>query len=289
MTLLVMVLVGGLFGAGVLLILRGTVLSSPPPLSSVLEDLYRPRQLLRVRRSFLEGWADRVAAGSSSRRATELAVCERSTAQFVRDRLTWSLLGLAPGLSFVALSTTGVMALFPVSLCLLGAVGGLVFGWFYALVSLRSDAKRKRREFRHALASYLELVTILMAGGAGVESALYDAAEIGRGASFRHLQVALSGAQARREAPWTTLGVLGRRIGVVELEELDASMTLAGEGARVRDSLTAKADSMRVKDLAQLEAEAQTRSETMVLPVAMMFAGFLLLIGYPALAGLSGP
>ena len=69
------------------------------------------------------------------------------------------------------------------------------------------------------------LVTILMAGGAGVETALYDAAEIGRGPAFRQLQAALSAAQARREAPWATLGVLGRRLGVVELEELEASMT----------------------------------------------------------------
>ena len=66
-------------------------------------------------------------------------------------------------------------------------------------------------------------------------------------------------------------------------------MTLAGGGAQVRDSLTAKATAIRVKDLSQIESEAQSRSETMVLPVALMFAGFLVLIGYPALAALSSP
>ena len=45
---------------------------------------------------------------------------------------------------------------------------------------------------------------------------------------------------------------------------------------------------MRVKDLGQLEAEAQARSETMVLPVAMMFAGFLLLIGLSGAGGAVG-
>ena len=64
-------------------------------------------------------------------------------------------------------------------------------------------------------------------------------------------------------------------------------MTLAGDGAQVRDSLAAKAGGLRLRDLNQLESEAQARSETMVLPVALMFAGFLLLIGYPALAALS--
>ncbi len=66
-------------------------------------------------------------------------------------------------------------------------------------------------------------------------------------------------------------------------------MTLAGGGAQVRDSLNAKAVSIRQKDLGDIESEAQARSETMVLPVALMFAGFLVLIGYPALAALSGP
>jgi hypothetical protein len=97
----------------------------------------------------------------------------------------------------------------------------------------------------------------------------------------------LTAAQARREPPWHTLGQLGARLGIADLAELEASMTLAGGGAMVRDSLTAKAKSIRSKDLAALESEAQARSETMVLPVAMMFAGFLLFIGYPALAALS--
>ena len=66
-------------------------------------------------------------------------------------------------------------------------------------------------------------------------------------------------------------------------------MTLAGGGAQVRDSLSAKAAGIRLRDLAELESEAQARSETMVLPVALMFAGFLVLIGYPALAALSAP
>jgi hypothetical protein len=74
---------------------------------------------------------------------------------------------------------------------------------------------------------------------------------------------------------------------VRELDELQAAMTLAGGGAQVRESLIAKAEAIAERDLADTEAAAQARSETMVLPVALMFAGFLLLIGYPALAALS--
>lgn len=128
-----------------------------------------------------------------------------------------------------------------------------------------------------------------MAGGAGVETAMFDAAAVGEGSGFRHVRSALSAAQARREPPWQLLGELGERLGVTELEELHASMTLAGDGAQVRDSLSAKATGIRLRDLAEIESEAQARSETMVLPVALMFAGFLVLIGYPALAALSTP
>jgi hypothetical protein len=157
----------------------------------------------------------------------------------------------------------------------------------WARVDLASDAAKARREFRHALAAYLRLVTILMAGGAGVETAMFDAATIGQGRAFRQVQAALSAAQARREAPWRQLGALGQRLGVRELDELQAAMTLAGGGAQVRESLIAKAEAIAERDLADTEAAAQARSETMVLPVALMFAGFLLLIGYPALAALS--
>jgi Flp pilus assembly protein TadB len=168
-----------------------------------------------------------------------------------------------------------------------GVVLGGAGGWLYARVDLRSDADKVRREFRHALAAYLDLVAILMAGGAGVETAMFDAADTGRGPAFRQLRAALSGAQARREPPWQFLGELGQRLAVVELDELGSSMTLAGGGAQVRESLVAKARAIRGRDLAEQEYEAQARSETMVLPVALMFAGFLVLIGYPALAALS--
>lgn len=288
MMLALMVAASALAGCGLVLIVRGTV-GSTTPLATVVAELHRPRQLATVRQSWLEQSLERVAGPAARRRQTDLAICERSVGKFVQDRFVWAVLGAAPALTGLALSSTGTLSSVPAGLLAAATVAGGVAGWFYALIDLRSDAKRKRREFRHALAGYLELVTILMAGGAGVETALYDGASIGRGPAFRHLRTALSAAQARREAPWATLGVLGKRLGVYDLIELEASMTLAGGGARVRDSLIAKAEAMRNRDLNQLESEAQARSETMVLPVAMMFAGFLILIGYPALAGLSGP
>ena len=66
-------------------------------------------------------------------------------------------------------------------------------------------------------------------------------------------------------------------------------MQLAGQqGARVRASLAAKAASLRGHQLAAVEAAAHSASERMALPTVLMFVGFLLFIGYPAVAEILG-
>jgi tight adherence protein C len=87
----------------------------------------------------------------------------------------------------------------------------------------------------------------------------------------------------RRETPWAALARLGEDLGVPELSELAASVGLAGtEGARVRASLVAKASSLRTHELSDAEAAAESASERMNLPIAVLFLGFLVFLGYPA-------
>ncbi len=90
----------------------------------------------------------------------------------------------------------------------------------------------------------------------------------------------------RREAPWVTLTELGERLGVQSLIDLGASITLASDGAPVVESLRAKAETLREQTMSAQEARAEARSETMGVPIVLMFGGFLILFGYPALAGL---
>lgn len=280
-------LAGALMGGGLLLALRGAFGVSAT-LPSFVEELHRSREPVPATPT---SWTDDLLAKtvgqSAARHQADLDICERTPTKFAQDRLAWTAIGATPGMLALALSPVGVIGFMTPLVAFLSAITGAVAGWIFSVFDLRSDAEAKRREFRHALSAYLELVAILQAGGAGTQSALYDAAAIGRGSGFRHLKTALSAAQSRREAPWETLGQLGQRLGVSELVELKQSMTLAGDGARVRDSLRAKANAMRDKDRAQQETEAEKKSESMVLPVVMTFAGFLLLIGFPALQGLS--
>jgi Flp pilus assembly protein TadB len=168
----------------------------------------------------------------------------------------------------------------------LPAAGTLILGaggfWLPAL-SARQQAAARRAAARHALAAFLDLVVLSIAAGAGVEAALTYAGAAGRGWAFGQIRGALEAARLARRPPWDTLGQLGRELTLPELTELAASITLAGtEGARVRASLAARAASLRSRQLADAEAAAQSATERMSLPLVLLFAGFLLLIGYPA-------
>ena len=76
--------------------------------------------------------------------------------------------------------------------------------------------------------------------------------------------------------------------GIDELPELAATVKLGGEqGARMTASLVAKASSMRAKQLAEVEADANAATERMGLPMVLLFMGFLILLGYPAMQMIS--
>ncbi len=53
------------------------------------------------------------------------------------------------------------------------------------------------------------------------------------------------------------------------------------EGARILETLAARAASMRAEALAADRARAGARSTTMAIPIALLAAGFLLLLVFP--------
>ncbi|MFE0025488.1 type II secretion system F family protein [Amycolatopsis sp. NPDC059021] len=165
-------------------------------------------------------------------------------------------------------------------------LAGLVLaalGFLTPDLDVRATATRLRREFRDALSAFLDLVWITLAGGAGVEAALGDAAAVGAGPAFDKIRRALHAAQWTRTTPWNSLRQLGEELDITELSELAASISLAGtEGARVRASLAAKAQALRTHQVTDAESDAQAATERMALPVTVLFLGFLGFIAYPA-------
>ncbi|WP_261570141.1 type II secretion system F family protein [Frankia gtarii] len=213
----------------------------------------------------------------------DLAVLGRSTEAHLAEKATAGLAGLlfpsVVGVAFAAGGRPFPWAVPAVMAILLGVVGFLLPD-----ITVRAEAERSRVAFRHALSAYLSLIQVLLAGGAGVESALTDAAGIGHGWPFLALRRALRTARETRVSPWEALGGLGGELQISELTELADAVALAGtEGARVRQSLDAKAATLRVRQAQNAEADAEAATERMSIPGVLIAVGFILFVFYPAL------
>lgn len=198
----------------------------------------------------------------------------------------------ATGLAFPVALSAG-LGLGGITLPLPFVLGGSALagaaGFLLPDASLRQKAKERRKSFRYALSAFLDLVSISLAGGGLVQGSLQDAASVGRGWAFDEFRRPLELTREKGHPPWEDIGRLGSELRIAELEELAASLTLAGgEGARVRESLMAKAESLRQRRMAEAESDANEASERMVLPLVLLGLAFLLFLGYPAVERVLG-
>lgn len=221
--------------------------------------------------------------GLAQERANRLHACDLAIVGWTStDLVVRQLFGAVIGMVVTVILSSLLFGGFTVLLAL-GA--GLVTGVLLPLARLRAIAKQRRRSVVHAFSAYLDLVNVLLAGGAGVETALTAAAQAGDGWVFATLRGSLERARLARRSPWHELRALGARWAIPEMVEVAGSMTLSGEhGARIRSSLASRADSMRTRQVAEIEALAQSATERMGIPVMMLFVGFMVLLGYPALS-----
>lgn len=151
--------------------------------------------------------------------------------------------------------------------------------------SLSRRAEKRRADIDLAIAVVLDLINIQTAGGAGIETALMTAVSVGDGWVFERIRTELSGAYAARRSYWDVLWALGNTWGSHSLVDMANAGRLTGShGARIRRSLVSKASSLRAKNLARVEHEAQQRTEQMGVPMVLLFVSFIGFIGYPALA-----
>ena len=157
------------------------------------------------------------------------------------------------------------------------------------LLTLAEKAKQRRRHFRAVVGSTVDLVVLSMAGGMGIEGALLAATQVSPDWAAGQMTRVLLQARDSGESPWHALGRLGARLGVPELEELASSLELAGtEGAKIRQTLSARGVSLRRHEQAQAESAANAMSERLFLPGALLLIGFLFFVGYPAFSRILG-
>jgi tight adherence protein C len=232
----------------------------------------------------LGGWLERLCAQHGfefpSVRAN-LSLTGGSVEVFLATKALLGVSGLllGPALALLAgLAGIRVPALIGVWL---GVVIGVVF-FFLPDLELKQKATARRRDFRHAIGSFLDLVAMNLSGGRGVPEALMAAADVGTGWAFWRIRDTLAAARITGLTPWQALGELGEETKVDELRDLGASLSLVAEdGAKVRESLVARAATMRRRELADLQGQAGERSQSMLVAQLMLCAGFLLFLVFP--------
>ena len=135
----------------------------------------------------------------------DLAVLGRSLERHLAEQVTLGLVGLLFAPAIAALLLLGGAHL-PFVVPLWASLIFMVAGFVLPDLGIHADAGRRRRDFRHALSSFLDLVVVALAGGGGVETALADAASVGSGWAFALLRRALDQARLARQTPWAALG-----------------------------------------------------------------------------------
>jgi Flp pilus assembly protein TadB len=220
--------------------------------------------------------------------AADLALLGQDREKWLTSKLVCGLAGLG------AIPALGALAMLlgqrvPWTLPAIASLA-LGLGLFFAPdMVTKVNAAEKRTDFRHALTSYLDLVALERGAGSGPTEALEAAAQIGGGWAFARFGAALDASRKASRPPWEGLAALAAQTGVSELADIADIAEVAGhEGARILQTLAARAESMRAEALAATKARAGSRSTTMVVPIALLGAGFLLLIIFPVVYRIFG-
>ena len=210
-----------------------------------------------------------------------LSLIGKSFENYLATKVLLGLLGFLMGpLFLLAASVAGVH----LSLILPVWFGLALASVFFFLPDLevKQKADARRRDFRHAIGAFLDLVSMNLSGGRGVPEALMAASEIGSGWALWRIRDALANARISGQTPWQALGLLGEEVRVEELRDLAAALSLvADDGAKVRESLSARAASLRRRELADLEGQAGEKSQSMLVAQMLLCAGFLIFLTYP--------
>jgi len=245
-------------------------------------------QIQTAIKSMIRRSMNAIQLNTGARLKSDLVICDIDTSSLVANKLTGTVIGFGVSAScLVLMQTAGIAVSGGMKLITPLVVG--TFGFVYPEHKIRQMSKARRRSFLHSFSSFLDLTNILLAGGAGTETALIAAAESGDGWSFEQIRRALTVAKSARTSPWNELSRLGEMYSLPQIKEIAGSIQLAGEhGARIRTSLAARAESLRYRQMSEVESSANSATERMGLPMVLLFISFIVLIGDPAVAQVIG-
>lgn len=215
--------------------------------------------------------------------ADELTILGRDPARHTATRMLrlLALSGMATALVAV-LPAVGVdvpCLLLPAACLVCG-----ILGFLSADLPVRRQVAARRREVRAAVAAYLDLVRILLVGGAPLYSALRTAADAGEGWAFGVISSSLDWARSHGLPPDVGFALLAARVPLAEFTELRLTMGSALRGASPVVALHSKAVHLRAAEAAQVRLETSTADAAMELPAAVVALAFVAFLTYPLLA-----
>lgn len=168
------------------------------------------------------------------------------------------------------------------------SLAGGVIGWTSYGRRTRDRADRAREEMRYVLVAYLQQVSLLRRGGAGIATALSLPPQLlDDSDAMRRIGRELELAERSGLMPWEGLRRFGARTDVSELEDLSTIAETAGhDGGAVIDTLLARAESLTDELVADAHTAANRATGQMSTPGAIQVFLIAAWVLYPAAAAL---
>jgi Flp pilus assembly protein TadB len=287
MSVVARLIVATLLGSGGVWLLLTGVAQRRPSLAKMSTHLGRPPSLLAA--GPVDGWA-RVGRPVARRLrfrpdvVADLRLIRRSLEVHAAYLVAAGVAGLfGPSLLLAIGQTFGVLSI-GVVVPLVVAIAGAAVGPLVVHTSMRSAAAEQRHDLRYQLSSYLDVVTMLLAGNVGNEGALRQAAQAGDGRLFVELRRRILVAETSNRSLVSALAQLGDDLDLVELQQVSASASLAASaGAPVAKSLAAKCATLRGALSAEQETDARVRTGKITVPLVGMSLLIMAAVVYPAL------
>ena len=283
------ILLGVMAGLGLLLVVVGLV---PRPVRERLPAAPEPGRAAK------EASAVRDAARRAARRIVmdlqsksalmqDARMVGRSLETHSMHKMAGLVLGAAVLSAFAVFANTLFGLDLPLPIIVAAAGAGGLGGWLLPDSILKTEAEKERVLFQQVTESWLELVAQLVTAGADTFGALAAAAAYSKQPGFVMIRDALRMSAASGEAPWTGLRTLADERRLRFLDPFCSALELAGTtGAGSRQAILAQVDAARSKAMLEADAAAASSGEKMGAPLALIGGAFMILMGYPPMAGI---
>ena len=214
-------------------------------------------------------------------------VVGRSLETHAMHKMIGLVLGAAVLAAFGVFASTLFGLDLPLPIIVAAAGVGALGGWLLPDSILKTEADKERVLFQQVTESWLELVAQLVTAGADTFGALTTAASYSQQPGFVVIRDALRVSAMSGEAPWTGLRRLADERRLRFLDPFCSALELAGTtGAGSRQAILAQVEAARSKAMLEADAAAASSGEKMGAPLALIGGAFMILMGYPPLAGI---